>query len=250
VIDDVMGLVILAVVAGVIAAADSGSVLSSADVAWTLFKAVAFLAGALVLGLRVSPRMFSLASALRARGVLLAVGLAFCFLLAWLASAIGLAPIVGAFAAGLILEKVHYTDFTSRGEHALEELVQPISTFLVPIFFVLMGMRTRLSSFAEPGVAGLAAMLIIAAVLGKQACFFGVIGKGVDRLSVALGMIPRGEVGLIFADMGLSLKVQGEAVIGGATYSALVVMVIVTTMVTPPLLKWSLSRTTPRAGMH
>jgi Kef-type K+ transport system membrane component KefB len=242
VIDDVMGLVILAVVAGVIAAADSGSVLSSADVAWTLFKAVAFLAGALVLGLRVSPRMFSLASALRARGVLLAIGLAFCFLLAWLASAIGLAPIVGAFAAGLVLEQVHYRDHASLGEHPLEELVQPISAFLVPVFFVLMGMHTDLRVFGDPTVLGLSAALIVAAVLGKQACYVGVVGRGIDRLSVGIGMIPRGEVGLIFANMGMSLTVKGERVVDAAAYSAVVVMVIVTTMLTPPALKWSLHR--------
>jgi Kef-type K+ transport system membrane component KefB len=174
--------------------------------------------------------------------VLLALGLAFCFLLSWLASAIGLAPIVGAFAAGLILEQVHYRDFTDRGEHHLEELVQPISAFLVPVFFVLMGMHTDLRSFAQPGVLSLAGALVAVAIIGKQACYFGVIGKGIDRLSVGIGMIPRGEVGLIFANIGIALTVKGERVIDAATYSAVVVMVIATTMVTPPLLKWSLNR--------
>ena len=169
-------------------------------------------------------------------------GLAFCFLLSWLASAIGLAPIVGAFAAGLILEEVHYRDFTDRGEHELEELIQPISAFLVPVFFVLMGMRTDLASFAQPGVLGLAAALTVAAIVGKQACSFGVLGKGIDRLSVGIGMIPRGEVGLIFANIGLTLTIGGERIVDAAAYSAVVVMVIVTTMVTPPALKWSLGR--------
>lgn len=242
VIDDVMGLVVLAVVSGVITAADSGTSLSALDVGLMLGKAVAFLLGALVIGMRLSPRVFALASLLKARGVLLAVGLAFCFLLSWLASAIGLAPIVGAFAAGLVLEQVHYRDFVDRGEHQLEELVQPISQFLVPVFFVLMGMRTDLRAFGDLGVLGLAAALIAAAVLGKQACYFGVVGKGIDRLSVGIGMIPRGEVGLIFANIGASLTVRGEHIVDGATYSATVVMVIVTTMLTPPALKWSLQR--------
>lgn len=245
VIDDVMGLVVLAVVTGVIAAADHGTDLSMLDIGFTLFKAVAFLVGSLLIGLRLSPKVFTLASRLRVRGALLAVGLSFCFVLSWLASAIGLAPIVGAFAAGLILEPVHYTDFTDRGEHHLEELVQPISSFLVPIFFVLMGMHTDLLSFGQPGVLGLALALIVAAVLGKQACYFGVIGKGVDRLSVGLGMIPRGEVGLIFANIGMSLTVKGEHIVDSAAYSAVVVMVIVTTMITPPALKWSLNRNRP-----
>lgn len=242
VIDDVMGLVILAVVTGVITAADRGASLSSLEVLVTLLKAIGFLVGSLALGVYLSPRVFALASKLKARGVLLAVGLAFCFSLASLASAIGLAPIVGAFAAGLVLESVHFQDFVDRGEHGLEELVQPISAFLVPVFFVLMGMHTDLSSFVQPGTLVLALVLCAAAVIGKQACYFGVIGRGIDRLSVGIGMIPRGEVGLIFANIGLTLQVHGEQVVDRAIYSAVVVMVIVTTMLTPPALKWSLNR--------
>lgn len=246
VIDDVLGLVILAVLTGVIAAADAGRAMNFGQVGAIVLKAAVFLVGALALGLLVSPRLFHLASRLRARGVLLAVGLAFCFLLSWLASAIGLAPIVGAFAAGLILEDVHFKDFTQRGEHGLGELVAPISAFLVPVFFVLMGMRTNLAVFAEPGVLGLAAALIAAAILGKQLCALGVIGTGVDRLSVGLGMIPRGEVGLIFANVGLALVVAGEHIVDQSTFSAVVVMVMVTTVVTPPALKWSLGRSSAR----
>jgi Kef-type K+ transport system membrane component KefB len=242
VIDDVLGLVILSVVTGVIAAADRGGQLSSLEVLMTLIKASAFLIGSLVLGVLFSRRLFSVASKLRAHGVLLALGLAFCFLLSWLAQVIGLAPIVGAFAAGLILEETHYRDFIDRGEHRLEDLIHPIASFLVPVFFVVMGMRTDLSAFARPGVLGLAGALTVAAILGKQACALGVVGAGVDRLTVGLGMIPRGEVGLIFANVGLALTIAGERVIDEAVFSAVVVMVIVTTMVTPPALKWSVSR--------
>jgi Kef-type K+ transport system membrane component KefB len=242
VIDDVMGLVILSAVTGLIVAADRGGDFTYGAIGWPLLKAIVFLAGSLTLGAAVSPGVFSFASRLRTRGVLLAAGLSFCFLLSWLANAIELAPIVGAFAAGLILEPVHYRDFVDRGEHGLEELIHPISSFLVPVFFVLMGMRTDLKSFAQPGVLGLACALTIAAIIGKQACSLGVIGKGVDRLTVGLGMVPRGEVGLIFANIGLSLKVGGEHIVDAASFSAIVVMVIVTTMVTPPALKWSLGR--------
>ena len=242
VIDDVLGLVILAVVTGVIAAADRGGSLAASDVLLTLAKAVGFLVGALVLGVLLSRRLFTLAAKLRARGVLLATGLAFCFFLSWLAGVIGLAPIVGAFAAGLILEDLHYRVFVHRGERGLEDLIHPISSFLVPVFFVVMGMRTDLKSFLQPGVLGLAAALTVAAIIGKQACALGVLGKGVDRLTVGLGMIPRGEVGLIFANIGLALSVGGQRIVNEATFSAVVVMVIVTTMVTPPALKWSLGR--------
>jgi len=242
VIDDVLGLVILAVVTGVIAAANGGGRLAAGDVAWIVGKAGAFLVVSLGLGVLVSRRLFTFASRLRARGMLLATGLAFCFALSWLADRIGLAPIVGAFAAGLILEEVHYRDFVDRGEHGLAELIHPISSFLVPIFFVLMGIRTDLRSFAQPGVLALAAALTIAAIVGKQACSLGVLGKGIDRLTVGIGMIPRGEVGLIFANIGLSLSVGGQRVINDASFSAVVVMVIVTTMITPPALEWRFGR--------
>jgi Kef-type K+ transport system membrane component KefB len=186
--------------------------------------------------------VFRVASRLQARGVLLALALSWCFLLSWLASVIELAPIVGAFAAGLVLERVHYRALVDKGEHELEELVAPIAAFLVPVFFVVMGMRTDLASFADTRVLGLAAALTFAAVIGKQVCGLAVVGGGVDRITVGLGMIPRGEVGLIFANMGMALVLAGTPIITPPLYSAIVVMVIVTTLVTPPALKWSLGR--------
>jgi Kef-type K+ transport system membrane component KefB len=110
------------------------------------------------------------------------------------------------------------------------------------VFFVLMGMRVHLEAFGQPGVMGLAALLTVAAIVGKQACSLGAIGRGLDRLSIGLGMIPRGEVGLIFANVGLGLTIAGERVVDEGIFSAVVIMVIVTTLVTPPALKWSLSR--------
>ncbi len=242
VIDDVLGLIVLAVVGGLIVAADQGTTLSVLDIALILGKATAFLVGSLALGVALAPRLFRLASHLRARGVLLAVGLVVCFTFSWLASAIGLAAIVGAFAAGLVLEDVHYKDFALRGERSLEHLIEPISSLLVPFFFVLMGMRIDLGAFADPEVLGMAGALTVAAILGKQACALGVWRQPVDRLSVGIGMIPRGEVGLIFASIGLTLTLGGRPVISSELYSAVVVMVIVTTMVTPPALTWSLGR--------
>ena len=242
VLDDVMGLVVLAVVTGMIGAADRGASFSLTSVAVIVVKAVAFLGISLFLGVRLSPKLFHLASRLHARGVLLALGLAICFFFSWVANLVGLAPIVGAFAAGLILEDVHYREFVDRGEHPLEDLIQPIVGFLAPIFFVLMGLRTDLGSFAGPGVLGLAAALIVAAILGKQACSLGVWGRGVDRLTVGLGMIPRGEVGLIFANIGVGLTLGGKPIIDRGTFSAVVVMVIVTTLITPIALKFSLAR--------
>ena len=242
VIDDVLGLVILAVVAGVIGAAETGVALSAGGTGLILAKAALFLVGALVIGVALSPRLFAGAARLRGRGVLLATALIACFVLAALASAIGLAAIVGAYAAGLILEDVHWREFTRRGEQRVQDLIAPIAEFLVPVFFVLMGMRVELRAFAQPGVLGLALLLTAAAIVGKQACALGAVGHGLDRLSIGIGMIPRGEVGLIFASIGMTLTLHGERIIDVAVYSAVVIMVIVTTMVTPPVLAWSLAR--------
>ncbi len=245
VIDDVLGLMVLAVVSGVIVSANGGAPLTKLAIAAIVGKAAGFLVLALGVGVAVTPRAFALASRMRGQGVLLAAGLSFCFLLAWLAGAIGLAPIVGAFAAGLILENVHYRDFVDRGEHELEELIHPIASFLVPIFFVMMGMHTDLSAFGDPSVLALASVLTLAAVAGKQACSLGAFGQGLDRLSIGIGMVPRGEVGLIFANIGLGLEIGGERVVTPAVYAAIVVMVVVTTLITPPALRFSLSRADP-----
>ena len=242
VIDDVLGLVILSAVTGVIVAADSGRSPSAGTMLLPLGKAIGFLAVALTLGLWLSPKLFTAATWLKGRGVLLALGLALCLILSWASGLIGLAPIVGAFAAGLILEPAHYKMLAERDGRSLADLIRPIGGFLIPIFFVLMGMHTDLKAFGQPGVIGVASALTVAAILGKQACSLGVLGGVADRWTVGIGMIPRGEVGLIFANIGLSLTVAGERIVDGAEFSAIVVMVIVTTLVTPPALKWSLGR--------
>jgi Kef-type K+ transport system membrane component KefB len=242
VVDDVLGLIVLAVVAGIIRAADAGISHSFLEIGIIVLKASIFLIGALTLGLWLSPRLFRTASRLQSRGVLLSFGLAFCFVLSWVSGKLGLAPIVGAFAAGLILEDTHYQDLQKKEKHSLEELIHPIGSFLGPIFFVLMGMRTDLKAFMEPGVIGLASALTLVAIIGKLACSLGVFGKGLNRLSIGIGMIPRGEVGLIFANIGLGLTIAGENIITKSVFSAVIVMVIVTTVITPPALKWSYSK--------
>ena len=253
VIDDVLGLLILAVVAGAIKAAAAGAALSVVDVGIIALKALLFLGGALAVGHYLVPHVFRGAGRLETRGVLLAVALAFCFTLAWLAALVGLAPIVGAFAAGLVLEEVHFEPFTGRGERNLDELLAPVAAVLVPLFFVLMGLRVDLGAFARPELLGFAAVLTAVAIIGKQVCSLAVLERGLNRLAVGVGMIPRGEVGLIFAGIGATLMLpnaQGtpQPVVNSATFGAVVIMVIVTTLVTPPVLKWALSRTPPGAG--
>jgi Na+:H+ antiporter len=245
VIDDVMGLIVLAVVAGIIEAADRGAAFAPVTVLWIVGKSLLFLLGAVIVGRWLSERTFQLAARLRGEGILVSVALAFCFGLAFLAGRVGLAPIVGAFAAGLVLDEAHYRALNERhhGTRSLHELLQPIASFLVPVFFVLMGVRVDLSAFGDTSVLGFAAVLTLVGALGKQACSLGVFEKECDRLAVGLGMIPRGEVGLIFASIGAAMTIRGEPVVNGAVYSAVVMMVGLTTLLTPPLLVWRLRRT-------
>ena len=247
VIDDVLGLLILAVVAGSIRAAATGATIALADVAFIAIKSLLFLVLSVLAGHFLLPKMLRGAGRFESRGVLLTLSISFCFLLAWASSKVGLAPIVGAFAAGLVLDEVHYQPRGGRKERDLADLLQPVSTFLVPIFFVLMGLKVDLRMFARVEIMGFALALTIAAIIGKQICALGVLERGVDRLSVGLGMIPRGEVGLIFAGIGATLMMPTafgtvEPVINSATFGAVVIMVIITTLVTPLTLKWSLDR--------
>lgn len=238
VIDDVLGLVLLSVVSGV---AVSGT-FEAASVGWIVTKAFGCLASALLIGAWVTPPLFRLAARLDGGGVLLALALSFACLLAWATSQVGLSPIVGAYAAGLLLERAHFVDFSARGEeHDLEELVKPLSATLAPVFFVLMGTHVELAQLARPDVLGLALALTVVAIAGKFLCALAV-PAGLDRLTVGIGMVPRGEVGLIFAAVGRDLTVGDAPLVGPAVFSAIVVMAILTTLVTPPALAWRLKR--------
>ena len=246
VIDDVLGLIVLAVVAGVIQAVDRGQAFQPSAVAWIVIKALGFLTGAILLGRQLSRRVFQVAGLLSGEGMLLSSALAICFSLAWLAGIMGLAPIVGAFAAGLILDEVQYRDLRDRDakSRSIPELLEPLSTFLVPVFFVLMGTRVDLAVFGDLGILAFAGALTFAAIVGKQACGAGVLQRGIDRVAIGIGMVPRGEVGLIFASIGAGLTIAGRRVIDNDVFSAVIVMVAVTTLVTPPLLVWRMQRPT------
>jgi len=242
--DDVIGLVVLAMVSDLVTAdmGGSGGGISWATSLWIIAKAALFLLLAVVIGRFGARRMFSYAARLQVSGVLLGLCLCFCFVVATLASLAGLAPIVGAFAAGVVLDEVHYRPFLQRGEQRVEELLSPINTIIVPVFFVVMGLRVDLRSFASPAVAGFAALITLAAIVGKQVCGLGVLKRGVDRIVIGIGMIPRGEVGLIFAGLGSTLMLNGRPLLSQTTFSALVVMVMLTTLITPPLLKVTFER--------
>jgi Kef-type K+ transport system membrane component KefB len=244
VIDDVLGLVVLAVVAGLIRAADGGATFHAVAALAIVAKAVAFLAGAIAVGGWLSRRTLRMAARGDAPGLTLSLALGVCFALSWLAGWLGLAPIVGAFSAGLILEGGSTAPSRDAARQSIADQIRPLSSFLTPVFFVLMGMRVDLTAFARTDVLALAAALTLAAVAGKQVCALGVITPGVDRLAVGFGMIPRGEVGLIFAGIGASLMLAGVPVVDGRRYAAIVMMVAITTLLAPPLLAWRLSRKT------
>jgi Kef-type K+ transport system membrane component KefB len=244
VIDDVLGLLVLAVIAGIITAAAGGEAMTTAGVLAIVGKAVVFLVGSLLVGGLITPRLFRHTGRLGARGMVQAVALSFCFALSSLALLAGLAPIVGAFAAGLILEDEQHKPHLVPGEKNLHESIEPLIGLLVPVFFVRMGMLVDLRALGW-GVLGLGLLLTGAAVLGKLACGL-VAPRGVSRLVVGLGMMPRGEVGLIFAGMGAKLLLDGRPVVDTAVYAAAVFMVVATTVATPPLLQWAVRRDVKR----
>ena len=227
VIDDVLGLVILSVVQGLVVTGE----VSAFGIAKTTALAVGFLVVAIVGGQVATPRLLRIVRMIDIRGGLLlfSVGLAMVF--AVLAHAAGSATIVGAFAAGLVLAK-------TEDRHPITERVKPVADFFVPLFFVTIGaaVDVRLFNPFEAGnwqVLTSAGLLIAAAVAGKL--MSGLVVRPTERrqrLAVGVGMIPRGEVGLVFAGVGLAAGVVTQAV-----YAAVVAMVIATTFLTPPLLK-------------
>ena len=242
VIDDVMGLVLLAIMQGAITAANTGKPVEVMDYVFITGKALVFLIAAPLIGRRFAPKLFEFVAKFKAEDLLLITALAICFGFSYIAVLIGLAPIVGAFAAGLILDETHWQCFQKRGERSVEDLIAPIAGFLAPIFFFRMGTSVDLVKLVHPQAVLLAGALLVAALIGKQVCGLGVLQKGLDKLSVGIGMIPRGEVGLIFAAIGTRLILDGKQVIEPAVFSALVIVVVFTTIVTPPLLKWSMTR--------
>jgi Kef-type K+ transport system membrane component KefB len=243
VLDDTMGLIILAIVVGLITTG-TGDVW--AEAAKVTGQAVAFLATGLTLGLLLSKPLYRLSAKLQIGGMLLTVSLVLCFAFSYGAHLAGLAPIVGAFAAGLILEPQHQTFFSEAKteSRSLEDLLHPLSSLFVPLFFVQTGARVQLEALLSPEALLLGLALTAAAILGKLACALGVIDPKIDRWTVALGMIPRGEVGLIFAGIGAGLSVNGTPVINPDLYSGIIVMVILTTLLAPLILSWRLRNLT------
>ncbi len=252
VIDDVLGLIILAVVSAIATV----GVVSGLEVAIIILKAILFLGGSIVIGQKLAPvfsEFFSKIHTGVAMKFTLAISL--CLIFAYLAYLIGLAPIIGAFAIGLILDAVHFKFFKNpqivddirsavkgkqsdnvekildkHSEKHVEDLIEPLSNFVVPLFFVLTGMNVDLTALMDLDVLILAVAISLVAILGKVVAGIAA-AKGCNKWLVGMGMVPRGEVGLIFASIG-----RGLGVLNAEQFSVVVVMVILTTLVAPPLL--------------
>jgi Kef-type K+ transport system membrane component KefB len=226
VIDDVLGLVILSVVSGVAA----GATLSMLSIGGTLAIAVGFLVVAVIMGRFLAPKLFDVIVRMRVRYVLVVSAIAFALGLAALAGLAGSALIIGAFAAGLILSGTNQFD-------TIEQEVRPVVSIFAPIFFVSVGSSVNLA-LLDPSTPGaratllMAGVLILLAVLGKTAAGWAAPWARFRRMVVGVGMVPRGEVGLIFADIGRRSGVLGDEVFG-----AVLLMVMVTTFIAPPALK-------------
>jgi Kef-type K+ transport system membrane component KefB len=260
VIDDVLGLIVLAVVSAIVTVGQ----VSPGEVALIILKAVAFLAGAVIIGELAAEQIGRFFARVNTgQGMKLTMALVCGLSLAYLAQVIGLAPIVGAFAAGLVLDPVHFKSFEPPRfvgeieqtvaqsdastvakvgeilghyrERHVEQLIEPIGALLAPIFFVLTGMSVALTSLFDPTTLLLALGITVVAFIGKIAAGF-VAGK-VNKWLVGWGMVPRGEVGLIFAATGLALGVVDERL-----FSMIVIVIMFTTLLTPPILSMLIRR--------
>jgi Kef-type K+ transport system membrane component KefB len=210
--------------------------------------AILFVVGSLVLGLWTFRKALRVAAVLRAPHVLGAVSVAACLVMAGSSAAAGLAAIVGAYAAGLLLDDVTvrpFTDDHASGMHKLESFVSPIAAVFAPVFFVRTGMNVKLGGFDGSTII-LALVLVVTAVVGKLASGLGVSAKSADRLTIGLGMMPRGEVGLIFADAGARIAPGGRPLFSPGIYAALVAAVFATTLIGPPALAARIRRRTTR----
>jgi Kef-type K+ transport system membrane component KefB len=226
VIDDVLGIIVLAVVGGLI---KTGS-LEIPSVLTVILSATTFFVGGILIGRWLSPKWVQLVGWLRTRGDLLVTALIFAFGLSYIALVLNLGAILGAFMAGLVLAETERRD-------ALEHQVRPIADMFVPIFFVLVGARTDVSvlnPFDEANRSSLllSLFLLIAAILGKVVTGLAVGSPRINRVAIGVGMIPRGEVGLVFAAYGTS-----SGVLDKPLQAAIIVTVILTTFLAPPLLR-------------
>lgn len=235
VLDDILGIIVLAVVASLVKTGE----IQVINIVYLMISAATFLIGAILIGRLLRPFYVNLINQMKTRGQLLLVSLSFAFVLSYIAQVIQLEAILGSFAAGLVLAETE-----KRKE--LEEQILPIADIFVPIFFVCVGAKTDLSVL-NPAIPSnregliIAAFLIVVAILGKVVTGFSIFGQpNLNKLAIGVGMIPRGEVGLVFAGVG-----SASGALSPSTDAAIIMMVILTTFVAPPLLRIVFSEPVP-----
>ncbi len=225
--DDVIGLMILTVVTRL---ATGGSV-QLRTIAGVTAAGLGFLVVATALGVWLAPKVFDrFIGRSRIDGMLIGAAVAFTLAVAGLAAAAKLAPIVGAFVAGVALSRTPQRDDIRRA-------LAPVGHLFIPVFFLLIGAETHIQELAAPRVLALAGVLGVIAVAGKIVAGLGVPRGQGDRMVVGIGMIPRGEVGLVFATLGLS-----SGALRPAEHATLLVVVLATTIVAPPWLRRRIER--------
>jgi len=235
ILDDVFGLIALAIVSGIVI---SGSFQGYA-VLQIVGLSTLFIIAVMYAGPYLLRTLIAMMHGLQTHEAKIFVTFIFVMGLAWFADLVGLATIIGAFAAGLIMNDQYFNGWPNDpkyGRETIRSLMDPLEAVLVPIFFVLIGLQVKLESFLNPDVWLFAGGLTVAAIIGKLVSGL-VAGRGMNRLAIGVGMLPRGEVGLIFASIG-----KGLGVIDGRLFSAIVLMVVITTVIAPSLLKWALRR--------
>ena len=225
VIDDILGLVILTVVSALARGEDLGAF----AITKITLVAFGFVAVAIVLGNFLAPFLIRLITRLRVAKALFFASIMFAFALAYLAELAGSALIIGAFAAGLVLAK-------TEKAHQIEREVHDLAQFFIPIFFVSVGAAIDLRTMNpfDPEVRHfvlIGVVLTVVAILGKIVAGWAALGK-LRKIVIGVGMVPRGEVGLIFAQIGLTV-----GILNSGLYSSVAMMVIVTTFIVPPLLR-------------
>ena len=235
VVDDILGLVLLSVISSVAA----GEPLTVGSVTKIFVIAFGFVVLAIVIGSFLAPKLIRIIERLRVAKALFFTSVMFGFALAYLADAVGSALIIGAFAAGLVLAK------TDRGRD-IEHEVHDVAQFFIPIFFVSVGAAVDLGALnpfrpESRRFLLIGLLLTVVAILGKLLSGLAVGRRPLRKLVIGVGMVPRGEVGLIFAQLGLS-----AGLLSAGLYSSVALMVMVTTFVTPPVLRALLAKQPPQ----
>ena len=233
--DDILGLMLLAVVSGIIV---SGSV-NITEIATVIVVSTLFLIATASLGPIIVRFAASVLGRLDIVEAKMFTSYIFVMLLAWMANLAGLATIIGAFAAGIVLHDSYFREHVGEVDErvvSIRELIMPLEVILVPIFFILIGIQVKIETFLSWPVVTLAGGLLAVAIVGKLACGLGAF-HAPSRWVIGIGMVPRGEVGLVFAAIGRTLGVIDDSI-----FAAIALMVIVTTLIAPPWLKLALAR--------